>query len=148
MEAIPSFATFLGQAGAAVAAELKPAAAAKATKKRKAADETPEEDAAADANNDAVKNLEPTSAGTKSDNTKSDGNKSDSNKSDVPKSPTKKAPAAKKEKKAPATKGKGRPKKQVKEETASNEEMVKDGENSADDGDELGEFASRDNMMN
>jgi hypothetical protein len=140
MEDYASFAAFLGQAGVATAApaggEPKPVAAAKAVKKRKAADEAPGEDA-----EDGAKDLAPPSAAAD----KSEGEKSDSKK---------KAPAAKKEKKAPAqkrvpaAKGKGRPKKAVKkDESASEEEeeVVKDKstEDSADGGDGLGEYSSR-----
>jgi hypothetical protein len=140
-----SFAAFLGQAGVATAApaggEPKPVAAAKAVKKRKAPDEVPEEDV-----EDGAKDLAPPSAAAD----KSKGDKSDSKK---------KAPAAKKEKKAPtqkrvpAVKGKGRPKKAVKkdesaseeEEEEEEEEVVKDKstEDSADGGDGLGEYSSR-----
>jgi hypothetical protein len=144
MELHPSFAAFLGQAGTAAAApaagEAKPAA--KATKKRKAADESPDEDAATA--DDVVKDHEPTAATTKSDG----------NKSDAPKSPTKKTPAAKREKKppaekkAPAAKGKGHAKKQVKkEEPADEDDKVKSEENSVDGGDGLGEFAFNKNVQ-
>ncbi|KAI4942579.1 hypothetical protein J4E91_009973 [Alternaria rosae] len=126
LENHPSFATFLGQAGVAAAApaggDPKPAAA-KVTKKRKAADEVPEEDA-----DDGAKDLAPASAADKSEGDKSDTKK--------------KAPVAKKEKKGP-TKKRVPPKKAAKKESASEEEVVKDKSagDSADGGDGLGEYS-------
>ncbi|KAI4643762.1 hypothetical protein J4E93_006775 [Alternaria ventricosa] len=139
LEAHPSFAAFLGQAGVAAPASTggdpKPAATAKVTKKRKAADEAPEEDA-----EDNAKDLAPASAADKSEGEKSDSKK--------------KAPAAKKEKKAPTkkrvpVKGPNAPKKAAKKEpTPEEEEVVKDksAEDSADGGDGLGEYSYLKNL--
>ncbi|KAI4647594.1 uncharacterized protein J4E78_008909 [Alternaria triticimaculans] len=129
LEAHPSFAAYLGQAGVAAPAsaggDSKPAAAAKVTKKRKAADEVPDDA------EDSTKDLAPPSAADKSEAEKSDSKK--------------KAPPAKKEKKGPTkkrvpVKGPNAPKKAAKKEPASEEEVVKDksAENSADGGDGLG----------
>jgi len=136
LEIHPSFAAFLGQAGVAAASstggDSKPAAA-KATKKRKAADEVPED------SEDGAKDLAPASAADKSEAEKSDSKK--------------KAPAAKKEKKGPTkkcvpVKGPNAPKKAAKKEPASEEEVVKDksAEDSADGGDGLGEYTSLENL--
>ncbi|KNG44427.1 DNA binding protein [Stemphylium lycopersici] len=110
----PSFAKFLGQAGAAApAGEPKPAVAPKG-RKRKASDEGTEDSAEA-----VNEKYEPASAANKSDDDKSDSKKQ-------------KKPVA--EKKAPAAKGRGRPKKQAKKK----EEAIKSEENSADGSDSLG----------
>ncbi|KAI4701897.1 hypothetical protein J4E89_010416 [Alternaria sp. Ai002NY15] len=138
LEAHPSFAAYLGQAGVAAPAsaggDSKPAAAAKVTKKRKAASEAPEEDA-----EDGAKDLAPPSAADKSEAEKSDSKK--------------KAPPAKKEKKGPTkkrvpVKGPNAPKKAAKKEPASEEEVVKDksAEDSADGGDGLGEYSYLKNL--
>ncbi|KAI4944400.1 hypothetical protein J4E86_009458 [Alternaria arbusti] len=138
LEAHPSFAAFLGQAGVAAASPAggnsKPAAAAKVTKKRKAPSEAPEEDA-----EDGAKDLAPPSAADKSEAEKSDSKK--------------KAPPAKKEKKGPTkkrvpVKGPNAPKKAAKKEPAFEEEVVKDksAEDSADGGDGLGEYSYLKNL--
>ncbi|KAI4930366.1 hypothetical protein J4E85_004993 [Alternaria conjuncta] len=138
LEAHPSFAAYLGQAGVAAPAsaggDSKPAAASKVTKKRKAASEVPEEDA-----EDGAKDLAPASAADKSEAEKSDSKK--------------KAPPAKKEKKGPTkkripVKGPNAPKKAAKKEPASEEEVVKDKstEDSADGGDGLGEYSYLKNL--
>ncbi|KAH7389820.1 hypothetical protein BKA66DRAFT_48633 [Pyrenochaeta sp. MPI-SDFR-AT-0127] len=124
METHSSFAAFLGQSGTTANGEIKSAPAPKANnnKKRKVTSEAPD-----DADNGGKKELELTSAGNTSDGSKSSTKK-----------------------KAPAAKGKGRARKQVKKELST--ELVSEGEvetyttaksetKSVDGEDSLGEFA-------
>lgn len=118
----PSFAAFLGNAGANIAApsaDTKAAPAAKATGGRKRKAEVADE-AEADAE---TKDLDPKSAGVKSESAGAKSDKSDGNKSD--------SKAAKPETKKKATAAKGKPHaKKAKKEELSDENIT--GEDDAD----------------
>lgn len=122
IDANESFGKFLGLAGATAAGETTASTVPKLAtggKKRKAT--SPDEEAD-EANDDSA---EPAPADTTSDDNKSDSKKK----------------AGPTEKKASTAKKPGRPRKQIKKEGNDDEVMADSGEQSADGGDGVGEYA-------